>query len=429
MFFEDVDLGWRLWLLGYRVRYVPESLVYHRHHALDGRRSAPGASTTSSSATRCSRSTRTTTTRTSAAVLPAALALAIRRGVVLGGDDAHALDLARARRPSDADDRPVVASRRSPPPYAVDALRRGARRARPRRGARCRRLGAGRDAGDPAAVPPPVPPQHRRPALRRRLRRGGRRVRRRGRCSPSARRILVATGDTLRPAMAGPAIRAWQIARALSREHDVELVTTTSATISHPDFAVRKVSDHELRRARAAGATSSIFQGYLMFEHPSIADDQQGRRRRHLRPVPPRAARAGARLGRGRPPQRRAVRDRRAQRAARPRRLLPVRERASSATSGSASSPPWAGSTRSPTTPTRRLGDAGQGRALRRERRSRRHAHAHVLKGVVPGIGADDKVILWGGGIYNWFDPLTLLRAVDKLRARLPERPAVLPRA
>jgi glycosyltransferase involved in cell wall biosynthesis len=44
-----------------------------------------------------------------------------------------------------------------------------------------------------------------------------------------------------------------------------------------------------------------------------------------------------------------------------------------------------------------------------------------VLKGVVPGIGRDDKVILWGGGIYNWFDPLTLLHAVDKLRGRLPE--------
>ncbi len=39
-----------------------------------------------------------------------------------------------------------------------------------------------------------------------------------------------------------------------------------------------------------------------------------------------------------------------------------------------------------------------------------------AIKGVVPGIGPDDKVILWGGGIYNWFDPLTLLRAVDKLR-------------
>jgi glycosyltransferase involved in cell wall biosynthesis len=43
-----------------------------------------------------------------------------------------------------------------------------------------------------------------------------------------------------------------------------------------------------------------------------------------------------------------------------------------------------------------------------------------VLRGVVPGISADDKVILWGGGVYSWFDPLTLLRAVDKLRRRAP---------
>ncbi|HEY5334968.1 MAG TPA: glycosyltransferase family 4 protein, partial [Mycobacteriales bacterium] len=35
-----------------------------------------------------------------------------------------------------------------------------------------------------------------------------------------------------------------------------------------------------------------------------------------------------------------------------------------------------------------------------------------AIKGVVPGIGPDDEVILWGGGIYNWFDPLTLIRAV-----------------
>jgi glycosyltransferase involved in cell wall biosynthesis len=41
-----------------------------------------------------------------------------------------------------------------------------------------------------------------------------------------------------------------------------------------------------------------------------------------------------------------------------------------------------------------------------------------ALKGVVPGIGADDKVILWGGGIYNWFDPLSLIRAIGLLRHR-----------
>ena len=32
MFYEDVDLGWRLNLLGMRVRYVPESVAYHKHH-------------------------------------------------------------------------------------------------------------------------------------------------------------------------------------------------------------------------------------------------------------------------------------------------------------------------------------------------------------------------------------------------------------
>jgi glycosyltransferase involved in cell wall biosynthesis len=35
-----------------------------------------------------------------------------------------------------------------------------------------------------------------------------------------------------------------------------------------------------------------------------------------------------------------------------------------------------------------------------------------VLKGVVPGIGPADTVLLWGGGIWNWFDPLTLINAL-----------------
>ncbi len=35
-----------------------------------------------------------------------------------------------------------------------------------------------------------------------------------------------------------------------------------------------------------------------------------------------------------------------------------------------------------------------------------------VLKGVHPGILETDRVILWGGGVYNWFDPLTLIRAM-----------------
>lgn len=40
--------------------------------------------------------------------------------------------------------------------------------------------------------------------------------------------------------------------------------------------------------------------------------------------------------------------------------------------------------------------------------------HTHpVLKGVWPGIHPDDFVLIWGGGVWNWFDPLSLIRAVQ----------------
>lgn len=44
-----------------------------------------------------------------------------------------------------------------------------------------------------------------------------------------------------------------------------------------------------------------------------------------------------------------------------------------------------------------------------------------VLKGVVPGIGPGDRVLLWNGGITEWNDTGTLLRAMALLAARRPE--------
>jgi glycosyltransferase involved in cell wall biosynthesis len=41
-----------------------------------------------------------------------------------------------------------------------------------------------------------------------------------------------------------------------------------------------------------------------------------------------------------------------------------------------------------------------------------------VLKGVVPGIGAGDRVLLWAGGIWNWLDPETPIRAAARLAER-----------
>jgi len=43
-----------------------------------------------------------------------------------------------------------------------------------------------------------------------------------------------------------------------------------------------------------------------------------------------------------------------------------------------------------------------------------------VLRGVVPGIEAGDAIVYWGGGLWDWFDPLTAIRAVALLAARRP---------
>jgi glycosyltransferase involved in cell wall biosynthesis len=44
-----------------------------------------------------------------------------------------------------------------------------------------------------------------------------------------------------------------------------------------------------------------------------------------------------------------------------------------------------------------------------------------AIKGVVPGINNDDFVLLWGGGIWDWFDPLTIISAVGQLQDRMPQ--------
>jgi glycosyltransferase involved in cell wall biosynthesis len=49
------------------------------------------------------------------------------------------------------------------------------------------------------------------------------------------------------------------------------------------------------------------------------------------------------------------------------------------------------------------------------------------FRGVVPGIGEKDLVVIWGGGIWNWFDPLTLITAADRTRDLLPGLRVVFP--
>ena len=158
--------------------------------------------------------------------------------------------------------------------------------------------------------------------------------------------ILVATGDVLEAKMAGPAIRAWQIAIALSREHEVDLVSTLACDLSHPDFATGFAdavtlpdSGGPMRHRRVPGRPHGAT--------PCRADDLQGRGRRHLRPVPPRGCWSR--------PESLAPADRRRlsrsttsvlNEQLRARRLLPVRQRQAAGLLAGPARGAWAGSTR-----------------------------------------------------------------------------------
>ncbi|HEX7593847.1 MAG TPA: glycosyltransferase, partial [Anaerolineae bacterium] len=47
--------------------------------------------------------------------------------------------------------------------------------------------------------------------------------------------------------------------------------------------------------------------------------------------------------------------------------------------------------------------------------------HEPMLRGVHPLFPNDARIVLWGGGIWDWLDPLTLIRAWRQVIARHPE--------
>jgi GT2 family glycosyltransferase len=413
MFFEDVDLGWRLWLSGYEVRYLPSSFVYHRHHAS---MSGIGAWREHYLLERNALYTiyKNYDDDNLARVLPAALALAVRRGIALGGDDPHSLDLRRSAS-DDGAEQPAHKQTLAAA-FAVDAFVEALPQLEEERG----RVQARRRRPDEEIFRlfrRPLQPNIDQPYFRAGYD-----------AAVSAfgieemfsdrRRIVVATGDTLQPAMAGPAIRAWQIALALSREHDVELVSTTRCSgLHHPDFRVSKAGAHELRKL-VQWCDVIIFQGHVMFEHPTIEASSKVVLVDIYDPFHLEQLEQGRDLGRQ---LRRQVvqsstdvlneqlargdfftcasdkqRDFWLGQLAAVGRINPLTYDADETLRDLVAIVPFGVSDTPPV-----------------------HDRP-ALKGVVPGIAADDKVVLWGGGIYNWFDPLTLLRAIDKLRVRVP---------
>jgi GT2 family glycosyltransferase/glycosyltransferase involved in cell wall biosynthesis len=414
MFFEDVDLGWRLWMLGYRVRYVPDSLVYHRQHASMG---GIGAWREQYLLERNALFTiyKNYDDHNLQKTLPASIALAVRRGISLGDDDPHSFDL---RRPgSDHGEHQLAHKQTLAATFAVDSFVEELPRLTAERAA----LQARRRRPDYEILRlfhEPLRPNINVPYFLEGFQNavdafGVAEV------FGERRRIVIATGDTLEPAMAGPAIRAWQIAIALSREHDVELVTDNRCVgLEHPDFRVRRVTPRELVDL-VKWCDVFIFQGHVLHENPSVAMSDRVIVADIYDPIHLEQLEQARDLGTD--GHRQMVlsstwvlnrqlargdffmcasdkqRDFWLGQLAAVGRINPLTYEGDETLDDLLAVVPFGVSDTPP-----------------------RHTRP-VLKGVVPGIDSNDKVLLWGGGIYNWFDPLTLLRAVDKLRARVPE--------
>lgn len=231
-------------------------------------------------------------------------------------------------------------------------------------------------------------------------------------------RILIVTDDVLTHAMAGPAIRAWQIATALSADHDVVLATT-SPTCERPASGFRAESAGEDRFAELEQWCSVVvLQGYVLNHVPALRSTEKVMvvdlyDPLHLETLE---------LTREQPEP-----DRTSHVASSVRVLGAQAERGDYFVCASDKQRDlWMGflSAAGRVNPDNYLRDP----SLRRlidvvpfglpDHPPARTGPA--LRGVVPGIGAGDEILLWGGGVYDWLDPLTAIRAVDVVRRAHP---------
>ncbi|MEU3275195.1 glycosyltransferase [Saccharomonospora sp. NPDC006951] len=420
MFYEDVDFGWRLNLRGWRVRYVPESLSYHRHHGTMSEVDTPdsGRETFLLERNALCALYKNLADDTLAKALPAALALAVRRATARGELDATQLDLQRGVGPSVTE--PVAVPRSTLAGFlAIDqfvellpslaAARAEEQAARVRTDADL--LPLLRNALEPAYPLPRYLAAHDILVEAFGIEKSfGKR-----------RRVLVITGDAITERMAGPAIRAWNIAEVLAGEHDVRLVTVNP--LADPPPAPFQVSGARRRDLSEPieWADIVILQGHVLEMAPALKerhshkivvcdlydpmhlelleqgkDGADDRRAADLAGV---TKVLDAQLERGDFFLCASQRQRHfwLGHFAALGRLSPRLYDADPTTQSLLSVVPFGLSARSP----QRTGPG--------------------LRAALPGITETDHVVLWAGGVYNWFDPLTLVRAIDRLSEHRPD--------
>ncbi|MPZ89245.1 MAG: glycosyltransferase [Nitriliruptorales bacterium] len=411
-FFEDVDFGWRLWVLGHEVRYVPDSVVYHRHHGTIARFGYPRERYL------LERNALATVFKNYgdemlARTLPGTLVLALLRG--LADPDTELADYTIRDDPS-----PITEGRVSALTGAHLAAVRDWGLSLDTLGAKRYAVQSQRKVDDhqlsrlfERPLLPNVPDADFLRVfefvlnawnLREHLKHHG--------------HVLIITADRLGKRMAGPAIRCWEMAKLLSRQHRVTLGTTAAPELEHPGFDVVQVNSERID-ALLAETDLVIFQGFIMFFYPQIAASDVP----VLVDIYDPFHLEGLELRREEAPVERFSTIKSDTRI-----LNQQLERGDFFVCASDKQRDfWLGqmtavgrvnpATYDQDPSLRRLVDVApfglpSDPPVKREQ---------VIKGVIHGIGEDDFLLLWGGGIYNWFDPLTLINALGIVAADHPD--------
>jgi len=415
MFFEDVDFGWRMNLRGWRFRYQPTSLAFHKHHAS---MSAFGDHKERFLLERNALFAlyKNLDDESLARVLPAALLLAVRRGVVLGGEDSASFDLRVG-----GDDAPqmTISTAAVAPLFAMDAfvdqldgLRRDreiVQSTRVRTDAAMWRLFGLAD--NPIFHEKSFLDGYEKIVASFDVASGPAR----------GNRVLIITGDPIGPKLAGPAIRAWNMAQQLSPGNEVRLMTLSGlvGAVDAP-FEIVHVAPGDERRfaAQESWADMIVFQGHAMAVFDGLRRSDKVLVVDIYDPMHLEQLEQGRELGD--PQWTKQVADATEilnEQLARGDFFLCASERQRHFYLGQLAA-------LGRITPATYRGDPDlrglidtvpfglPSEAITHDR--------DVLKGILPGIGVDDKVVIWGGGLYNWFDPLSLIRAVAALSSTRP---------
>ena len=435
-FYEDLDLGWRLWLMGYKVAYAPRAIAYHVHHGLwkevpDEKR------LTISHRNAFSTIVKNYDDENLSRILPVALLLYLRRALVMAGVDPSPFRVeTQAVAPRLYEDLPLadvplpsprqqvqtgpsvrVAAQTVSLLVAADDLLRNLDTLMQKRQAVQRR----RRRSDQEIFKLFVNPlelDYLNPCYVHTVEELATAC---GICDlfekavDQRKRVLIVSGDAIGSRMSGPAIRDWEYARALSRHCRVTLAVANESDLTSSGFDLRRYDSDQALQAMVSDSDVVITSGYVLKRFPFLkalliplvlsiphsfvleniqrfisAGESQDIQWDSFQDG---AAVLNEQLVAG---------DFFVCNSERQRDywigMLAALGRVNPATYADDPS-------------LHRLVDVVSF-GLPDEPPEHRQP---VLKGVYKGIAPDDKVLFWGGGLYDWLDPLTLIRAMPRV--------------